>query len=150
MSNEQQITIVGRLTGDPELRFIQSGQAVANFTIASNARKFNKDTKEWTDEPANFWRCNAWRDMAENVAESLTKGMGVIVLGEVKSRPWETKEGEKRTSLEVEVVAVGPDLRWATAKVTKAARGQGNGAGQPVTRSAAVDPWGQANVEAPF
>lgn len=149
MSNEQHITIIGRLTADPELRFTAAGHPVANFTVASNARKFDKTTNDWKDEPANFWRCNAWREMAENVAESLTKGMAVILTGEVKSRAWETKEGEKRTTMEVEVTAIGPDLRWATAKVTRAASG-GTSNGQ-ATRAQAEDPWAKqpAKVAAP-
>ena len=136
MSNEIRITVVGRLTGDPELRFTPSGAAVANFTIASNARTFDRQASEWKDEPATFWRASAWREMAENVAESLTRGSAVIATGVVKSREWETKEGDKRTSLELHVEAIGPDLRWATAKPVKAERDKG-GYGQ----TAQADPW---------
>ena len=145
MSNEQQITIVGRLVEDPQLRFTGSGAAVVSFTIASNARKFDKQSNEWKDEPANFWRCNAWRDLAENIAESLTKGAAVIAQGEVKTRPWEDKEGNKRSSLEVEVSSVGPDLRWATAKPVKAQRGGGMAVtptqGGFAPQQPAQDPW---------
>ena len=131
MSNEQFITIVGRLSQDPELRFTPSGAAVANLSIASNARKYDKQSDSWKDETTTFWRCNAWRDLAENIAESLQKGAAVIAQGEIKSREWQDKEGNKRTSLEVEVSSVGPDLRWATAKPVKAARGsQGFGGSQ--------------------
>lgn len=135
MSGETHVTITGRLTADPELRFTPSGAAVANLTIASNARTFDKTANEWRDEPATFWRCSAWREMAENVAESLSKGSPVIAMGVVKSREWQTKEGEKRTSMEVALDAIGPDLRWAVARPVKAQRG--NSAGQ----SGADDPF---------
>lgn len=137
MSNEIRITVIGRLVEDPTLRFTPSGAAVANFTIASNARTLDKQANEWKDEPATFWRSSAWREMAENVAESLTKGSAVIASGVVKASEWTTKEGEKRTSLELHVDAIGPDLRWATAKVTKAQRDKG-GFGQAAPQA---DPW---------
>jgi len=135
MSGETYVTIVGRLIADPELRFTPSGAAVANLTIASNSRTFDKATSEWRDETATFWRCSAWREMAENVAESLSKGSPVIAMGVVKSREWQTKEGEKRTSMEVALDAIGPDLRWSVARPVKAQRG--NSAGQ----SGANDPF---------
>jgi len=130
MSGEIIITVPGRLTGDPELRFTPSGSAVANFTIAHNAREFDKQTNAWKDKPTNFFPCSAWREMAENVAESLTKGMPVIATGELKTRSWETKEGEKRSRQELEITAIGPDLRWVVAKAVKTERGNAAGGAQ--------------------
>jgi single-strand DNA-binding protein len=121
------ITVVGNLTADPELRFTPSGAAVANFTVASTPRTFDKNTNEWKDGEALFLRCSVWRQAAENVAESLQRGTAVIVQGRLKQRSYETKEGEKRTVYELDVDEVGPSLRWATAKVTKASRGGGGG-----------------------
>jgi single-strand DNA-binding protein len=123
------ITVVGNLTADPELRFTPSGAAVANFTVASTPRTFDKNTNEWKDGEALFLRCSVWRQAAENVAESLQRGTAVIVQGRLKQRSYETKEGEKRTVYELDVDEVGPSLRWATAKVTKASRGGGGGGG---------------------
>jgi single-strand DNA-binding protein len=123
------ITIIGNLTGDPELRFTPSGAAVASFTVASSSRIMDKQTNEWKDGDTTFLRCNVWRQYAENVAESLQRGMRVIVNGRLKQRSYETKEGEKRTVYEVEVDDVGPALRYATAKVTKVSRGSGAGGG---------------------
>jgi single-strand DNA-binding protein len=124
------ITVVGNLTGDPELRFTPSGAAVANFTVASTPRTFDKNTSEWKDGDALFLRCSIWRQAAENVAESLQKGMAVIVQGRLKQRSYDTKEGEKRTVYELDVDEVGPSLKWATAKVNRTQRsGGGNGAG---------------------
>jgi single-strand DNA-binding protein len=122
------ITVVGNLTADPELRFTPSGAAVANFTVASTPRTFDKNTNEWKDGEALFLRCSVWRQAAENVAESLHKGTAVIVQGRLKQRSYE-KEGEKRTVYELDVEEVGPSLKWATAKVTKASRGGGGGYG---------------------
>jgi len=145
------ITVVGNLTGDPELRFTPSGAAVANFTVASTPRTFDKNSNEWKDGEALFLRCSVWRQAAENVAESLTKGSAVIVQGRLKQRSYETKEGEKRTVYELDVDEVGPSLRWATAKVTKASRGGGGGGGygggssgnasSGGGRPASDDPW---------
>lgn len=129
MAGETSITIIGTLVDDPELRFTPSGAAVANFRIASNSRRFDKQTNEWVDNDAMFLSCAVWRQYAENVAESLTKGMRVIVQGNLKSRQYETSEGEKRTVFEIDVQEVGPALRFATAKVTKAMRSQGEGGG---------------------
>lgn len=123
MSNETTITVVGRLTKDPELKFTPSGAAVTNFTVASNARTFNKDTNEWQDEPAAFWPCSVWRQYAENVAESLTKGSHVIVVGNVTPRTWIDKEGAEQRRMEIQVSEVGPALRYATARTQKATRG---------------------------
>jgi single-strand DNA-binding protein len=121
------ITLVGNLVDDPELRFTPSGQAVAKFRIASTPRYLDRNTNEWKDGESLFLTCNVWRQAAENVAESLTRGMRVIVQGRLKQRSYETKEGEKRTVFEVEVDEVGPSLRNASAKVTKASRGGGGG-----------------------
>src|SRR5579875_3083411 len=127
MAGETVITVVGNLTADPELRFTPSGAAVASFTIASTPRTFDRNTNEWKDGEALFLRCSIWRQAAENVAESLTKGMRVVVQGRLKQRSYETREGEKRTVVELEVEEIGPSLRYATAKVTKASRGSGGG-----------------------
>lgn len=129
MAGDTVITVVGNLTADPELRFTPSGAAVANFTVASTPRTFDKNSNEWKDGEALFLRCSVWRQAAENVAESLHRGTAVIVQGRLKQRSYETKEGEKRTVYEVDVDEVGPSLRWATAKVTKASRGGGGGGG---------------------
>ncbi|MCU1647132.1 MAG: Single-stranded DNA-binding protein [Nocardia sp.] len=149
MSNDTVITVIGNLTADPELRFTPAGAAVANFTVASTPRKFNKTTQEWEDDETLFLRCNIWREAAENVAESLTRGTRVIVEGRLKQRSYETKEGEKRTVVELEVEEVGPSLKSATAKVNKTTRG--NGASRPQQRGG-DDPWGSKprDEEAPF
>ena len=120
MAGDTTITVVGNLTADPELRFTPSGAAVANFTVASTPRIFDRQSSEWKDGEALFLRCNIWREAAENVAESLTRGSRVIVTGRLKQRSFETREGEKRTVFEVEVDEIGPSLRYATAKVNKA------------------------------
>ena len=129
MAGETVITVVGNLTNDPELRFTPSGAAVANFTVASTPRTFDKNSNEWKDGEALFLRCSVWRQAAENVAESLHRGTAVIVQGRLKQRSYETKEGEKRTVYELDVEEVGPSLKFATAKVTKASRGGGGGGG---------------------
>ena len=138
--NETTLTIRGRLTADPELRFTPSGAAVVNLTIASNARRFDKQANEWKDGPTTFWRCSAWRDLAENVAESLSKGMAVVAFGTVEQREYE-HNGEKKTAIDVTLEAVGPDLRWQTAKVQKAQRGSSGGFGGAQGSPAAADPW---------
>ena len=127
MAGETIITLVGNLTADPELRFTPSGAAVANFTVASTPRTFDKQSNEWKEGETLFMRCSIWRDAAENVAESLQRGTRVIVSGRLKSRSYETKEGEKRTVVEMDVDEVGPSLRYANAKVTKTSRGGGSG-----------------------
>ena len=119
MAGETIITLVGNLTADPELRFTPSGAAVANFTVASTPRTFDRQTSEWKDGDAMFLNCSVWRQAAENVAESLSKGMRVVVQGRLKSRSYETREGERRTVFEVEVDEVGPSLRYASAKVSR-------------------------------
>jgi single-strand DNA-binding protein len=123
------ITVVGNLTADPELRFTPSGAAVANFTVASTPRIFDRQSNEWKDGDALFMRCSIWREAAENVAESLTRGSRVIVQGRLKQRSYETREGEKRTVVELEVDEIGPSLKYATAKVNKASRSGGGGGG---------------------
>lgn len=129
MAGDTTITVVGNLTADPELRFTPSGAAVANFTVASTPRIYDRQSGEWKDGEALFLRCNIWREAAENVAESLTRGSRVIVTGRLKQRSFETREGEKRTVMEVEVDEIGPSLKYATAKVNKASRGGGGGGG---------------------
>jgi single-strand DNA-binding protein len=127
MAGETTITVIGNLTNDPELRFTPSGSAVANFTIASTPRTFDRQSNEWKDGETLFLRAAVWREAAENVAESLTKGMRVIVSGRLKSRSYETKEGEKRTVIELEVDEIGPSLRYANAKVNRTQRSGGQG-----------------------
>ncbi|CAI9402917.1 single-stranded DNA-binding protein [Nocardioides sp. T2.26MG-1] len=129
MAGETVITVVGNLVDDPELRFTPSGAAVANFRIASTPRTFDRQTNEWKDGDALFLSCSVWRQAAENVAESLQRGMRVIVQGRLKQRSYETREGEKRTVVELEVDEVGPALAFATAKVTRASRSGGGGGG---------------------
>ncbi|HEY2831330.1 MAG TPA: single-stranded DNA-binding protein [Sporichthyaceae bacterium] len=137
------ITIIGNLVDDPELRFTPSGAAVAKFRIASTPRVMDRATNEWKDGDSLFLTCNVWRQAAENVAESLTKGTRVIVSGRLRQRSYETKEGEKRTVYEIEVDEVGPSLRNATAKVNRANRGGGGGGGG-YGGGAAEDPWASA------
>ena len=141
MAGDTIITVVGNLTADPELRFTPSGAAVANFTVASTPRIFDRQSNEWKDGDALFMRCSIWREAAENVAESLTRGSRVIVQGRLKQRSYETREGEKRTVVELEVDEIGPSLRYATAKVNKASRsggGGGGGGGSAVVGAAAT------------
>ncbi|MGW5715795.1 single-stranded DNA-binding protein [Amycolatopsis sp. NPDC003865] len=153
MAGDTVITVVGNLTSDPELRFTPSGAAVANFTVASTPRTLDRQSGEWKDGEALFLRCNIWRQAAENVAESLTRGARVVVQGRLKQRSFETKEGEKRTVVELEVDEIGPSLRYATAKVNKVSRGGGGGGdfgggGGGGNRGGggapADDPWGSA------
>ena len=155
MAGETPITLIGNLTADPELRFTPNGAAVANFTVASTPRTFDRQTNEWRDGDSMFINCSVWRQYAENVAESLSKGTRVIVSGRLKARSYETREGEKRTVFEVDVDEVGPALRYATAKVTRTTGGgggggnwQGNqggggqqGGGQQAPQSSGGDPW---------
>ncbi|MCW2599292.1 MAG: single-stranded DNA-binding protein [Frankiales bacterium] len=147
MAGETVITVVGNLTGDPELRFTPSGAAVASFTVASTPRTLDKATNEWKDGEALFLRCSIWRQAAENVAESLQKGMRVVVQGRLQQRSFDTKEGEKRTVIEMQVDEIGPSLKYATAKVNRTTRGGGPSGGggfggAPSGSSApADDPW---------
>ncbi|MGD7732545.1 single-stranded DNA-binding protein [Propionibacteriaceae bacterium G57] len=172
MAGETPITLIGNLTADPDLRFTPSGAAVANFTVASTPRTFDRQTNEWKDGDAMFLNCSVWRQAAENVAESLSKGMRVVVTGRLKARSYETREGEKRTVFEVDVDEVGPSLRYATAKVTRTTGGGGGGGqggggnwgggnqggggdnwsssgGQGGNRGGGNDPWAQAQSEEP-
>lgn len=158
MANETIITVVGNLTNDPELRFTPSGSAVANFTLASTPKTFDRQSNEFKDGETLFLRSSVWREMAENVAESLTKGMRVVAQGRLKSRSYETKEGEKRTVIEFEIDEIGPSLRFANAKVNRTQRsgnsqggggfGGGNqaggfGGGQKAPQD---DPWATPGV----
>ena len=164
MQGNTPITIVGNLTGDPELRYTPSGAAVANFRIASTPRQYNSQTGQWEDADGLFLTCNVWREQAENVAESLQKGMRVTVTGNLRQRSYETREGEKRTVYEVEVDDVGPSLKWAVARVERTNRSSGGrsstaapqaGYGAPSGQQGRVDddPWGAApqdDSEPPF
>lgn len=129
MAGDTVITVIGNLTSDPELRYTPAGAAVANFTIASTPRSFNRQTNQWEDGETLFLRASVWRGYAENVAETLKKGTQVIAQGRLKSRSYETKEGERRTSFELEVEEIGPTLRFATAQVTRAQRSAGGNFG---------------------
>jgi single-strand DNA-binding protein len=159
MAGETTLTVIGNLTNDPELRFTPSGDAVANFTIASTPRTFDRKSNEWKDGESLFLRCSIWRDAAGNVAESLTKGMRVIASGALKSRSYETKEGEKRTVIEFEVDEIGPSLKYANAKVNRTQRNNGGG-GQAqqapaqgwTPAGAAANGWGNgpADTTPPF
>lgn len=170
MAGETPITLIGNLTADPELRFTPNGAAVANFTVASTPRIFDRQTSEWRDGDTMFLDCQVWRQYAENVTESLTKGMRVIVNGRLKSRSYETREGQRRTVFEVDVEEVGPALRYATAKVTRTTSGGGGGgswqgnqgggrqqepqdpwasSGSSGGNRGGNDPWGQAQPEEP-
>ena len=140
MAGETPITVVGNLTADPELRFTPSGAAVANFTVASTPRQFDRQTNEWKDQETLFLNCSVWRQAAENAAESLQRGMRVIVQGRLKARSYETREGEKRTVFEIDVEEVGPSLKMATAKVTKTTR-SGGGQGGGGFSGGSEDPW---------
>src|SRR5687767_14848940 len=128
--SENSVTLVGNLTDDPELRFTAQGAAVANFRIAVSKRVRDPQTNEWKDGDTSYFRVNVWRQLAENVAETLQKGNRVIVTGTLKMRSWETQEGEKRTVVEIEATEVGPSLKWATAKIERTSRGGGAGASE--------------------
>ena len=147
MAGETIITVVGNLTADPELRFTPSGAPVANFTIASTPRQFDKQANEWKDGDTLFMRCSIWREAAENVAESLTKGMRVLAQGRLVQRSFETREGERRTVVELQVEEVGPSMKWATAKVERASRsGGGFGGGRAAVEH---DPWADTPASEP-
>jgi single-strand DNA-binding protein len=140
MAGDTVTTIIGNLTADPELRFTPSGAAVANLTIASTPRTFDRQSNEWKDGETLFMRCSIWRDAAENVAESLHRGTRVVATGRLKTRSYDTKEGEKRTVIEMDIDEIGPSLRYASAKVTKAERsGSGQQGGQQ--QQGQADPW---------
>jgi single-strand DNA-binding protein len=139
MAGDVTITVVGNLTDDPELRFTPSGAAVAKFRVASTPRTYDKAAGEWKDGEPLFLSCTVWRQAAENVAESLQRGARVIVTGRLKQRSYETREGEKRTVIELDVDEVGPSLRYATAKVQKMARSSGGGSAP--SGGGVEDPW---------
>lgn len=153
MAGETIITVVGNLTADPELRYTQNGLAVANFTIASTPRTFDRQANEWKDGEALFLRASVWREFAEHVSQSLTKGSRVIAQGRLKQRSFETQQGEKRTVIELEVDEIGPSLRYATAQVTRSQGGGGGGnrggggqgqfGGGQQQGAVADEPWGQ-------
>jgi single-strand DNA-binding protein len=138
MAGDTVITVIGNLTADPELRFTPSGAAVANFTVASTPRHFNKESNQWEDGEALFLRCSIWRDAAENVAETLNRGDRVIVTGRLKQRSYETNEGQKRTVIELEVDEIGPSLKWKSATLNRTERTRGQQAPQ------GGDPWSTA------
>lgn len=140
MAGDTIITVIGNLTGDPELRFTPSGAAVANFTVANTPRTFDRTKNEWVDSDTLFMRCSIWREAAENVAESLTKGMRVIAQGRLVQRDFDDREGNKRTVVELQVEEIGPSLKYASAKVTRAQRSGGSSGGQQ-SASKANDPW---------
>jgi single-strand DNA-binding protein len=151
-AGDTQITIVGNMVGDPELRYTPSGQAVATFRVASTPRRFDQQRNEWVDGESVFLTCNVWRQAAENVAESLQRGMRVIVSGRLRQRSYETREGEKRTVYEVEADEVGPSLRFASAKVVKSSRSGGPGGGGGGYAGGqggrpAEDPWASDSAE---
>lgn len=162
MAGETTLTLIGNLTSDPELRFTPSGSPVANFTVASTPKTFDRNSNAWKDGETLFLRCAVWKEPAENVAESLQKGMRVVVTGRLKSRSYDTKEGEKRTVIELEVDEIGPSLRYATAKVTRENRQNAAGSGgfggntggfggsQQTTgnNSPTDDPWAKAGAGA--
>jgi single-strand DNA-binding protein len=145
MAGETIITVVGNLTADPELRYTQSGLAVANFTIASTPRTFDRQANDWKDGEALFLRASCWREFAEHVAGSLTKGSRVIATGRLKQRSYDDREGNKRTAIELEVDEIGPSLRYATAQVTRAAGGSTGGGGRGAVAAGgaggAEEPW---------
>ncbi len=143
MAGETVITVVGNLTADPELRYTQNGLPVANFTIASTPRTFDRQANEWKDGEALFLRASVWREFAEHVAGSLTKGSRVIATGRLKQRSYQDREGNNRTSIELEVDEIGPSLRYATAQVTRAAGGGGGGGGgqRPQVQQSNDEPW---------
>ncbi len=154
MAGETNITVVGNLTNDPELKFTPSGAAVANFTVASTPRTFDRQTNEWKDGEALFIRCDAWRQLAENVAESLQKGQRVVVTGSLKVRNFERQDGSKGTSVEMTVDEIGPSLRFATAKVTRAGRSDGGGGNSSSNNNSGggagqSNPWGSSSQAAP-
>jgi len=141
VAGETIITVVGNLTADPELRYTQGGLAVANFTIASTPRTFDRTANDWKDGEALFLRASCWRDFAEHVAGSLTKGTRVVATGRLKQRSYDDRDGNKRTAIELEVDEIGPSLRYATAQVTRAAGGSGAGGGRSSQGAVAEEPW---------
>jgi len=153
MAGDTVITVIGSLGQDPELRFTPSGSAVCNFSVGSTPRSFNRQTNEWVDGETLWMRCSVWRDAAEHCAETLTRGMRVIVQGRLKQRSWDDQDGNKRTVVELDVDEVGPSLRYATAKVAKTSRSDGGGASPAGRQQPADDPWstsGRGQGDPPF
>nr|DAI62766.1 MAG TPA: Single stranded DNA binding protein [Caudoviricetes sp.] len=157
MSGETPITVVGNLTSDPGLRFTSNGTPVANFTVASTPRRFDKQRNEWVDGEPMFLTCSVWHQYATNVAESLVKGMHVIVNGNLKARSYEDRDGNRRTSYEIDVNEVGPSLRFASAKVARSQQSSGRQRGTqpqgnswPQQTQQSTDPWAAQSDEAPF
>lgn len=144
MAGETTISVVGNLTADPELRYTQNGLPVANFTIASTPRTFDRQSNEWKDGEALFLRASVWREFAEHVAGSLTKGMRVIATGQLKQRSYQDRDGNNRTSIELQVDEIGPSLRYATAQVTRAASGGGGGR---ASGQSANDSWAPSGAQ---
>jgi single-strand DNA-binding protein len=153
MSGETILTVIGNITSDPELRYSQGGDAVANFTIASTPRTFDRASNDWKDGDALFLRCSVWREFAEHVAGSLTKGTRVVATGQLVQRSFEDKKtGEKRTSIELRVDEIGPSLKYATAQVTRAASTSGNSrgsTGSPAPQQSSPEPWAQSSAPTP-
>ena len=151
MAGETVITVVGNLTADPELRYTQNGLPVANFTIASTPRTFDRQANEWKDGDPLFLRASVWRDFAEHVAGSLTKGMRVVATGRLRQRSYQDREGQNRTAIELEVDEIGPSLRYATAQVTRAASSGGGGGGGQQARPQVQqeEPWASPGSAAP-
>jgi len=141
MAGETVITVVGNLTADPELRYTQNGLPVANFTIASTPRTFDRQANEWKDGEALFLRASVWREFAEHVAGSLTKGMRVVAQGRLRQRSYQDRDGNNRTTIELEIDEIGPSLRYATAQVTRAQSGGGGGQGRPMQQQVSEEPW---------
>lgn len=145
MATDNVVTLVGNITDEPELRFTPGGAAVANFTVAVN-RRFRNQDGSWDDKLDGFFRCSCWRDMAENVSESLHKGARVVVTGRLQQRSWDDNDGNKRSTIEVQVDEVGPSLRWATAQVTKARRDKGSQGGSQQSSGDSWDRGGQGGA----
>jgi single-strand DNA-binding protein len=153
MAGEIYFPLVGNLTNDPELRFVPNGDAVANFTIAATPRTFDRNSNSWRDGETAFLRCNAWRELAENICETLTKGMAVVAYGKLKPRTYQTKDGENRTVFEYEVENIGPSLKSATAKVAKRQRGEGGNTQPAASAGGSGGGWGEGwgnDNDAPF
>ena len=150
MAGEPYITVVGNMAGDPELRWTASGHAVASFTIAQTPRSFNRESNQWVDDETLWVRASVWREQAEGVAESLTKGMRVIAYGRLKARSFETKDGQQRTNWELEVDEIGPSLRWATAQVNRSPKQGSSGFGSAPQSAPASSGWGNAPAGDPW
>jgi single-strand DNA-binding protein len=147
VANETVVCVVGNLTSDPELRYSQNGLPVANFTIASTPRTFDRQANEWKDGEALFLRASVWREFAEHVAGSLTKGMRVIAQGRLRQRSYQDREGNNRTAIELEVDEIGPSLRYATAQVTRSQSPQGGQAGRTAPQTANDEPWDASGAQ---